>query len=166
MAALRRQRKPNGPHLVHHRGSTPGLKHHQLLPARPAATKCLRQPGPKSRAPPPMERSKTLRSRATPIPEVYGYLHPLVIGALDRFEARSPSDLPGTDSATTCPPATARRGASDQKSTPYPSTPYPITAREARSSALKRPRSYATGEASILPRAQCPLLGKWPNPAS
>jgi len=91
---------------------------------------------------------KEQRVRGNPYPEVYRYLHPLVIGALDRSSSlsiRICQELLSYHMPTG--PRAAR--ISRQLNSAYPSHSYPITAREARKLGLTI-RDLGTDEASLL----------------
>jgi len=74
---------------------------------------------------------KEQRVRGNPYPEVYRYLHPLVIGALDRSSSLS---IRICQELLSYHMPTGRRAEriSHQLNSSYPSHSYPITAREAR----------------------------------
>jgi len=91
---------------------------------------------------------KEQRVKGNPYPEVYRYLHPLVIGALDRSSSlsiRICQELLGYHLANTKRAATISR----QLNSSYPSHSYPITAREARKLGLNV-RDLGAREATML----------------
>jgi hypothetical protein len=91
---------------------------------------------------------KEQRVKGNPYPEVYRYLHPLVIGALDRSSSlsiRICQELLGYHMGNL-----KRAGQiSRQLNSSYPSHSYPITAREARKLGLNV-RDLGVKEASLL----------------
>jgi len=86
--------------------------------------------------------------KGNPYPEVYRYLHPLVIGALDRSSSLS---IRICQELLSYHMPTGRRAAliSQKLNSTYPSHSYPITAREARKLGLNV-RDLGTREASLL----------------
>jgi len=74
---------------------------------------------------------KEQRSKDNPYPEIYKYLHPLVLGALDRSSSLSMRICQELLSYHVSSPAKAAR-ISRALNYDYPSHSYPITAREAR----------------------------------
>ena len=91
---------------------------------------------------------KAQRVRGNPYPEVYRYLHPLVIGALDRSSSLS---IRICQELLSYHMPTGKRAAqiSRQLNSSYPSHSYPITAREARKLGLNV-RDLGSREASLL----------------
>ena len=91
---------------------------------------------------------KEQRVKGNPYPEVYRYLHPLVIGALDRSSSLS---IRICQELLSYHMPTGQRAAriSQQLNSTYPSHSYPITAREARKLGLNV-RDLAPREASLL----------------
>src|SRR5271156_4152509 len=91
---------------------------------------------------------KEQRVKGTPYPEVYRYLHPLVIGALDRSSSLS---IRICQELLSYHMPTGKRAAqiSQKLNSTYPSHSYPITAREARKLGLNV-RDLAPREASLL----------------
>jgi hypothetical protein len=91
---------------------------------------------------------KEQRVKGNPYPEVYRYLHPLVIGALDRSSSLS---IRICQELLSYHMPTGERAAriSRRLNSTYPSHSYPITAREARKLGLNV-RDLGTHEASLL----------------
>ncbi len=91
---------------------------------------------------------KEQRVKGNPYPEVYRYLHPLVIGALDRSSSLS---IRICQELLSYHMPTGLRAAriSRQLNSTYPSHSYPITAREARKLGLSV-RDLGAREASLL----------------
>jgi hypothetical protein len=91
---------------------------------------------------------KEQRVKGNPYPEVYRYLHPLVIGALDRSSSLSIRICQELLSYHT---STGKQAAqiSQKLNSTYPSHSYPITAREARKLGLNV-HDLAPREASLL----------------
>ena len=91
---------------------------------------------------------KDQRVKGNPYPEVYKYLHPLVIGALDRSSSlsiRICQELLGYHMSNLTRAAEISR----KLNSSYPSHSYPITAREARKLGLNV-RDLGAREASLL----------------
>jgi len=91
---------------------------------------------------------KEQRVKGNPYPEVYRYLHPLVIGALDRSSSLSIRICQELLSYH-MPRGKAAETISRRLNSTYPSHSYPITAREARRLGLNV-RDLGTREASLL----------------
>ena len=91
---------------------------------------------------------KEQQSKDNPYPEVYRYLHPLVIGALDRSSSLS---IRICQELLSYHMPTGKRAEliSRKLNSTYPSHSYPITAREARKLGLNV-RDLGTREASLL----------------
>ncbi len=99
--------------------------------------------------------------KGNPYPEVYRYLHPLVIGALDRSSSLS---IRICQELLSYHMPTGKRAAqiSQKLNSTYPSHSYPITAREARKLGLNV-RDLAPREASLL-RELNSLYSQMANP--
>ena len=91
---------------------------------------------------------KEQRVKGNPYPEVYRYLHPLVIGALDRSSSLSIRICQELLSYHLSNPKRAEQ-ISRQLNSTYPSHSYPITAREARKLGLNV-RDLGAKEAGLL----------------
>jgi hypothetical protein len=91
---------------------------------------------------------KEQRVKGNPYPEVYRYLHPLVIGALDRSSSLSIRICQELLSYHMTSPKKAE-AISRQLNSSYPSHSYPITAREARKLGLNV-RDLGTKEGALL----------------
>ncbi len=91
-----------------------------------------------------------------PYPEVYRYLHPLVIGALDRSSSLSIRICQELLSYH-MPNGKRAEKISRQLNSSYPSHSYPITAREARKLGLSV-RDLGAREGDLLRRTERPLL--------
>jgi hypothetical protein len=91
---------------------------------------------------------KEQRVKGNPYPEVYRYLHPLVIGALDRSSSLSIRICQELLSYHMTSPKRAE-AISRQLNSSYPSHSYPITAREARKLGLNV-RDLGTKEGALL----------------
>jgi hypothetical protein len=104
---------------------------------------------------------KEQRIRGNPYPEVYRYLHPLVIGALDRSSSLS---IRICQELLSYHMPTGQRAAkiSRELNSAYPSHSYPITAREARKLGLTV-RDMGVREASLL-RELNALYSRMANP--
>jgi hypothetical protein len=104
---------------------------------------------------------KEQRVKGNPYPEVYRYLHPLVIGALDRSSSLS---IRICQELLSYHMPTGKRAAqiSRQLNSTYPSHSYPITAREARKLGLSV-RDMGVREASLL-RELNALYSRMANP--
>ena len=103
---------------------------------------------------------KEQRVKGNPYPEVYRYLHPLVIGALDRSSSLS---IRICQELLSYHMPTGKRAAqiSRQLNSTYPSHSYPITAREARKLGLsvrdlgaQRSLAPARTQRALLPHGQ------------
>jgi hypothetical protein len=104
---------------------------------------------------------KEQRVKGNPYPEVYRYLHPLVIGALDRSSSLSIRICQELLSYHLSNPKRAEQ-ISRQLNSTYPSHSYPITAREARKLGLNV-RDLGTKEAGLL-RELNALYSQMANP--
>jgi hypothetical protein len=104
---------------------------------------------------------KEQRVKGNPYPEVYRYLHPLVIGALDRSSSLS---IRICQELLSYHMPTGKRAAqvSRKLNSTYPSHSYPITAREARRLGLNV-HDLAPKEASLL-RELNSLYSRMANP--
>ncbi len=91
---------------------------------------------------------KEQRVKGNPYPEVYRYLHPLVIGALDRSSSLS-IRICQELLAYHMPTGARAARISRQLNSSYPSHSYPITAREARKLGLNV-RDLDTKESGLL----------------
>ena len=91
---------------------------------------------------------KEQRVKGNPYPEVYRYLHPLVIGALDRSSSLSIRICQELLSYHMTSPKRAEQ-ISRQLNSSYPSHSYPITAREARKLGLNV-KDLGTKEGALL----------------
>jgi hypothetical protein len=104
---------------------------------------------------------KEQRVKGNPYPEVYRYLHPLVIGALDRSSSLSIRICQELLSYHMTNPKRAEQ-ISRQLNSTYPSHSYPITAREARKLGLNV-RDLGAKEGSLL-RELNALYSQMANP--
>ena len=132
---------------------------HQLFARRQPQRNRLRSA--RTKSPASCVLWKEQRVKGNPYPEVYRYLHPLVIGALDRSSSLS---IRICQELLSYHMPTGRRAArvSRQLNSAYPSHSYPITAREARKLGLSV-RDLGTRESSLL-RELNALYSQMANP--